>query len=402
MCVVDFSSFLASRMGLIKPSPTLALNAQANALKKAGHDIISLAVGEPDFNTPEHVVKAAIHALQSGDTKYTPVGGTAALKDAVIEKFRRDNQVLFTPAEVMASCGGKQILYQALHGLLNPLDEVLIPVPYWVSYPDMVRLAAAQPVFVVPKDKRTLSLTCEDLQAAYTPRCKVLILNTPSNPSSRVIAPEELKKIATWAIEKKLFIISDEIYEKLVYAPCSPWSMTSLFKDLKELRAQTLIAHGVAKTYSMTGWRIGYCAGPAWLIQAMSTLQGAITSNPTSFAQAGAVAALTGPQDVIETMCGVFFKRRQLLLSLIADIPGVYCVPIEGAFYGFIHVQNILDAGRCGATDQAMSQYLLTQHGVAVVPGTEFGMPGYIRVSFAMHESDIERAIMRLKTAFSK
>jgi len=392
-------SILAQRTALIKPSPTLALAAKAKALKSAGQDVVAFAAGEPDFATPEHIRRAAEQAIEAGDTKYTAVAGTPAMKNAIIEKFRRDQKITLTPGEVMASCGGKHILYNAISCLVDPSDEVLIPAPYWVSYPDMVVLAGGKPVFVQSSDRENLAVTAADLERHITPRTKLVILNSPNNPSGSGIEAAEMKRIAQLVCDRKLFLISDEIYEKLVFGSFIFTSMLDLVNELPQLRERLMIAHGVAKTYSMTGWRIGYAAGPKPLIDAMSALQGASTSNPTSFAQAGAVAALTGPQDAVETMRQAFEKRGKLMCEMLRDIKGVRCAMPRGAFYAFPDFSELLGVGRIAQNDGELGAFLLDKHAIAVVPGGEFGAPGRLRLSFATAEAEIEKGLTRMKKA---
>jgi aspartate aminotransferase len=392
-------ALLAKRNQLIKPSPTLAISAKAKALKEAGNDVVSFGAGEPDFDTPHHIKEAAEQALEKGDTKYTAVAGTPQMKQAIIQKFERDQKTKFAANEVMISCGGKHTLFNTLMALVDPGDEVLIPVPYWVSYPDMVRLAGGTAVFVQPKDETTWSVTIDDIARAMTPKTKAIIVNSPNNPTGSAYDKETLEGIVRLAIERNVFVISDEIYEKLVYGGFRFTSMLDFVPQYPKLKEQLLVAHGVAKTYSMTGWRIGYCAGPAWLVEAMAALQGASTSNPTSFAQAGAIAALSGPQDSVETMRVAFEKRARLIVDMLRDIPGVHCAEARGAFYAFPNVQKVLERGTFGKTDGELTDYLLTKHNVAVVPGTEFGAPGHLRLSFATGEEQIKKGVARIKAA---
>lgn len=392
-------SILAQRTALIKPSPTLALSAKAKALKAAGQDVVSFAAGEPDFATPEHIRRAAEQAIEHGDTKYTAVAGTPAMKNAIIEKFKRDQKLTLTPGEVMASCGGKHILYNAISCLVDPSDEVLIPAPYWVSYPDMVVLAGGKPVFVQPSDRESLAVTAADLERHLTPRTKVLILNSPNNPSGSGIEREEMRRIAQLVCDRKLFVISDEIYEKLVFGTFKFTSMFDLLGEMPQLRDHLLVAHGVAKTYSMTGWRIGYAGGPQPLIEAMSALQGASTSNPTSFAQAGAVAALIGPQDEVEVMRAAFEKRGKLMCDMLNAIRGVQCPMPRGAFYAFPDFSQLLGESKLAQNDGELGNFLLDKHAIAVVPGGEFGAPGHLRLSFATSEAEIEKGLTRMKKA---
>ena len=394
-------TLLAKRNQLIKPSPTLAINAKAKALKEAGNDVVSFGAGEPDFDTPAHIKQAAVKALESGDTKYTAVSGTPAMKQAIIHKFERDQKTKFQPNEVMVSCGGKHTLFNTIFALCDPGDEVIIPVPYWVSYPDMVRLAGGTPVFVQPVDKESWAITASDVEKAITPKTKAIIINSPNNPTGGAYDRQTLEAIVKIALEKNLFIISDEIYEKLVFSNFRFTSLLDFVPAYPKLKDQLLIAHGVAKTYSMTGWRIGYCAGPSWLVDAMAALQGASTSNPTSFAQAGAIAALTGAQDSVETMRQAFEKRARLIVDLLRDIPGVTCAEARGAFYAFPNFQKLLDGGRFGKNDAELTDYLLTKHNLAVVPGAEFGAPGHLRLSFAISDEQIKKGVQRMKAALA-
>lgn len=391
-------AMLAARTHLVKPSPTLAISAKAKALKAAGKDVLAFAAGEPDFDTPEHIKQAAITALQQGDTKYTAAAGTPAMKNAIITKFQRDNGVTFAANEVIASVGGKHILFNAIMSLINPGDEVLIPVPYWVSYPDMVRIAGGTPVFVTPADKVNFEVTAAELAAHITPRTKLLIINSPNNPSGSGIERAEFERIAELAHDRGLFVISDEIYEKLTFN-FQFTSFVEFFSRWPGLRDRTLIAHGVAKTYSMTGWRIGFAGGPAWLIEAMSALQGASTSNPTSFAQAGAVVALTGPQDSVETMRVAFARRAELITRLLNEIPGVQCAMPRGAFYAFPDITNALTRLGRFQSDSDFSAWLLDEHLLAVIPGGEFGVANRLRLSFAVSDAVIEKGLQRLRKA---
>lgn len=394
---MSHSSLLASRLSLIAPSPTLAISARAKALAAAGHDVVSFAAGEPDFETPAHIVEATRQALERGETKYTSVLGTPALRQAVIDKFQRDAGFTYAMAQVMVACGGKQILLNALQSLVNAGDEVLIPVPYWVSYPDMVRLCGGTPVFVKPAPGHLpdhLTVTAQDLAQAITPRTKVIILNQPNNPAGYVMTSEALKAIAELAVHHGLLLISDEIYEKLVYGGRVFTSMASFLNDMPALSDHLLIAHGVAKAYSMTGFRVGFCAGPAWLIEGMAKVQGASTSHPTSFAQAGAAAALNAPQACVETMRQAFEARGHLMFDLLSQIPGVQCTQPQGAFYMFINIEACLT--RLGVSEAELCRQLLESHFVAVVPGSEFGMAGYLRLSFALGEAKIREGAARL------
>ncbi|HEY3278413.1 MAG TPA: pyridoxal phosphate-dependent aminotransferase [Syntrophorhabdaceae bacterium] len=390
---------LSQRAQALKPSPTLAISAKEKALKAQGIDIAGFGAGEPDFDTPEHIKKAAIDAIHAGFTKYTPVAGIDPLKDAIIEKFKKDNGLEYKREEVIVSCGGKHSLYNLFQAILGDGDEVLIPAPYWVSYPPMVELAGAKPVIVETYEEEDYQITASMLRKHVTDRTKAIVLNYPSNPAGSIYTLKNLEEIGKLAVEKDFYIISDEIYEKLAYDEYVHKSIASLDRSFKE---RTIIAHGVSKTYSMTGWRIGFAAGPKDIISAMSNIQSQSTSNPTSIAQKAAVAALTGPQESIAMMLEQFKKRRDFLVTGFAGIPGVTCYNPKGAFYVFPNFSAILGRSYKGTkieNSTALTALLLEEFHTAVVPGIEFGKEGHLRLSFATSMEIIEKGFDRIRKA---
>ncbi|MHB8109669.1 MAG: pyridoxal phosphate-dependent aminotransferase [Syntrophorhabdaceae bacterium] len=389
---------LSKRAASLKPSPTLAISAKEKTLKAQGIDIAGFGAGEPDFNTPDHIKEAAIQAIHDNFTRYTPVAGIDPLKDAIIEKFRRDNGLDFKREEVLVSCGGKHSLYNLFQAMFQEGDEVIVPAPFWVSYPPMIELAGGTPVIVETAEEDDYQVTAELLKKYLTPRTKAIILNYPSNPVGSVFYRENLEAIGKLAVERNFFLISDEIYEKLVYNynHVSIASMDPAFKD------RTIICHGVSKTYAMTGWRIGYSAGPAPIIKAMANIQSQSTSNPTSIAQMAAVAALNGPQDFISTMVAEFRKRKDFLVKSFTEIPGVTCYDPKGAFYVFPNFNVVLGKkykDRIVDTSTTFTEILLDEFHTAVVPGVEFGKEGYLRLSFATSMDVIEKGVDRIKKA---
>lgn len=390
---------LAKRMAQIKPSPTLAVDAKAKAMKAQGIDVVGFGAGEPDFDTPDHIKDAAIKALKDGFTKYTPAGGTEELKIAVCEKLKKDNNLDYQPGEILISCGAKHSLYNIFQAILDDGDEVIIPAPYWVSYPDMVYLAGATPVIVSAPEKNGFKITPEQLAAAITPKTKVLVLNSPSNPTGASYTKDELKKIARVLVDTNVMVISDEIYEKIVYDKFEFFSIATVEPELKN---QIIIVNGVSKTYSMTGWRIGYAAGPSNIIKGMTNIQSQSTSNPTSMAQKGALAALKGPQDFITTMVTAFDKRRTYMVERLNKIPGVSCFKPTGAFYTFPNVSGLFGkkSGKHTITDSnSFATYLLESVNVAVVAGGGFGADNNIRLSYATSFENIEKGLDRIQKA---
>lgn len=390
---------LSGRAHALKPSPTLAINAKEKALRAQGLDIAGFGAGEPDFDTPQHIKNAAIDAINKGFTKYTPVAGIEPLKDAIIEKFKNDNGLTFKREEVIVSCGGKHGLYNLFQALFQEGDEVIIPTPYWVSYPPMVELTGARPIIVDTREEDDYQVTGDLIKRYITSRTKGIVLNYPSNPVGSVYTVENLAQIGKLAVEHNLYIVSDEMYEKLVYDGYKHTSIASIDNTFKE---RTIISNGVSKAYSMTGWRIGYTAGPKEIISAMSNIQSQSTSNPTSISQYAALAALTGPQDFIVTMVGEFQKRRDYLVRELTSIPGVTCYNPRGAFYVFPNFNAVLGKkfkDRAIDTSAALTELLLEEFHTAVVPGAEFGKEGYLRLSFATSMEVIRKGIERIQNA---
>ena len=390
---------LAQRMANIKPSPTLAVDAKAKAMKAQGIDVVGFGVGEPDFDTPENIKQAAIHALKAGFTKYTPAGGTDELKAAVCEKFRRDNGLEYGPAEILISCGAKHSLYNIFQALLDDGDEVIIPAPFWVSYPDMAYLAGGVPVFIYTTEQSGFKITPGQLKKAITPKTKMLILNSPSNPTGASYSRDDLAGLAQVLLGTDIIVVSDEIYEKLVY---DGFFSTSIVSVEPRLKAQTIIVNGVSKTYSMTGWRIGYAAGPADAIKAMANIQSQSTSNPTSFAQKGALEAMQGPQGFIEEMVAEFDRRRIYMVKRLNGIAEFSCLTPNGAFYAFPNVSGVYGRSAEGMAinnSNDFAAYLLEKAGVAVVAGGAFGADNNMRLSYATSMGNIEKGIDRIEKA---
>jgi aspartate aminotransferase len=390
---------LSKRAASLKPSPTLAISAKEKDLKAQGIDIAGFGAGEPDFDTPEHIKKAAIDAINGGFTKYTPAAGMEQLKDAVIEKFKRDNGLEYKRDEIIISCGGKHSLFNLFQSLFGEGDEVLIPAPYWVSYPPMVELAGATPVIMDTSEKEDYQITEAMLRKYITLRTKAIILNYPSNPVGSVYYRENLELIGKYAAEHNFFIVSDEIYEKLVYDDYKHVSIVSMDKAFRD---RTIVCHGVSKTYAMTGWRIGFAAGPKDIIQAMSNIQSQSTSNPTSISQMASIAALNGPQDCIASMVSEFKKRKDFLVEGFRSIDGVTCYDPRGAFYVFPNFSAFMKKrykGRPVKTSAGLTEILLEEFHTAVVPGIEFGKEGYLRLSFATSMEIIQKGLDRIKKA---
>jgi aspartate aminotransferase len=386
---------LSARLKVVKPSATFAMAAEAAALRQQGRDIVDLSVGEPDFDTPEHVKAAARDALARGLTKYTPIGGIDALKDAVVEKLRRDNGLAYTRAEVMASCGGKHSLYTAFQALFDDGDEVILPSPYWVSYPDMLMLAGAVPRIVETTPEQGFRMSPAQLEAAIGPRTIALILNSPSNPTGAAYTADQTRALGEVALRRGLTVITDDIYERLTAEP-----VLHLGTMVPALRPQLVVINSLSKTYAMTGWRIGYTAAPVELIRAMTTLQGQSTTNPTSIAQAAAAAALTGPQDSVDTMAREFATRKDLVVALLQAMPGVRTTVPQGAFYVFPDISSFFGRrGPDGPITSAgeLATYLLRHVGVAAVPGEGFGAPAHIRFSYAASRTLLEEGLGRVR-----
>ena len=394
-------SLIAERLSRIKPSPTIAVTNKAKELKAAGKDVIGLGAGEPDFDTPDFVKEAAKKAIDAGDTKYTAVDGTNELKDAIIAKFKRDNNLKYERNQITVGTGGKQVLYNALMASLNPGDEVIIPAPFWVSYPDMVMLAEGTPVPVACKEENNFKLQPEELEAAITPRTKWLILNSPSNPTGGAYSRKEMKALTNVLLKHPhVYIMTDDMYEHLVYDDfefCTPAEVEPKLYD------RTLTCNGVSKSYAMTGWRIGYAGGPAALIKAMGIIQSQSTSNPNSIAQAAAVAALNGDQSFLAPRNESFKKRRDMVVDMLNDAEGITCLKPEGAFYVFPSCEGCIGKttpdGKLIETDEDFVTYLLESEGVACVQGDAFGLSPYFRISYATSEEALKEACTRIQRA---
>jgi aspartate aminotransferase len=378
---------LAARVGEVPPSITLAIAAKAKAMKAEGIDVCSLSTGEPDFDTPEHIKEAAKQALDAGKTKYGPVAGEPQLKAAIARKLRDDNNLNYQPENIIVTNGGKHSLYNLMMALIEPGDEVIIPAPYWLSYPEMVKLASGKPVIVRTDASTGYKITPEQLSAAITPKTKLFVLNTPSNPTGMVYTPAEIKALAQVIVDRDILVVSDEIYEKIIYDGAQHVSIGSLGKEIFD---RTIISSGFAKAYSMTGWRIGYLAGPVELIKATSTIQGHSTSNVCTFAQYGAIAALESSQESVEKMRLAFADRREVIFELLDAIPGISCIKPDGAFYMFVNIS------KTGMTSLQFCDAFLEQHQVAVIPGIAFGADDHIRLSYATDLGTIKKAVERL------
>jgi aspartate aminotransferase len=383
---------LADRVSALTPSSTLAITAKAKEMKAKGIDVIGLGAGEPDFNTPEHILKAATESMHAGQTKYTPSGGLPALKEAIIRKFKQDQGLDYTSSEIIVTSGAKHALYTLFQVLLNEGDEVIIPIPYWVSYPEQVKLAGGVPVFIEGKEEQHFKITPEQLKEAITERTKAVIINSPSNPTGMLYSEEELRAIGEVCIEKGVLIVSDEIYEKLIYGGAKHVSIAQLSSELKD---QTIIINGVSKSHSMTGWRIGYAAGNQQIIKAMTDLASHSTSNPTTTAQFASIAAYEGTQEPVEEMRQAFEERLNIIYDQLVAIPGFSCVKPQGAFYLFPNVKKAAEwTGYANVDDFAKA--LLEEAKVAVIPGSGFGAPDNIRLSYATSLQLLEKAIQRI------
>jgi len=392
-------SILSSRARALKPSPTLAINAKAKSMQAQGIHVISFGAGEPDFDTPDNIKRAAVKAIEEGFTKYTAVGGTDELKDAILHKFKRDNGLTYKRSQVIASSGGKHSFYNLTQALLEGGDEVVVPSPFWVSYPPMVALTGATPVIVETREENDFKMTPPDLEKAITPRTKALIINSPSNPTGSTYTKEELEKISQIALAHNVFVISDEIYEKIVYDGFQFTSIASLGEEIKK---RTMIVHGVAKTYAMTGWRIGYAAGPEEIIAAMSNIQSQSTSNPNSIAQKATIEALVGPQEAVAKMVAAFLERRNYIVDRLNELPDVSCYKPAGAFYVFPNFSSYYGRSYQGkriSNSTQLADFFLDVARVAVVPGVEFGADPFERLSFATSMEDIQEGLDRIEEA---
>jgi aspartate aminotransferase len=392
---VTVSTQLSDRVLEVKPSPTLAVTAKANELKAAGQDIIGLGAGEPDFDTPDFIKEAAIKAIRDGFTKYTPVGGTPGLKKAVIAKFERENGLKYTPRQILVSCGAKHSIYNVIQAAINKGDEVLIPAPYWVSYPDMVLLAEARPVIIDAPVEQRFKITPAQLAAAITPRTRMFIMNSPSNPTGIAYTRSELAALGD-VLRKhpQVLIITDDIYEHILWTG-EPFS--NLVMVCPDLYDRTVVINGVSKAYAMTGWRIGYCGGPADLIDAMTNIQSQSTSNPTSIAQVAAQAALEGDQGCIQPMVKAFKERHEYVYNTLKAMPGVEVLPADGTFYSFPNFGAAMR--KLGLENDLQLSERLLNAGVALVPGSAFGSDGCVRISFATSMGNLEKALARIAQA---
>ena len=390
---------LSKRVQTIKPSPTLAVSARAARLKSEGKDIIGLGAGEPDFDTPQHIKDAAINAINRGFTKYTAVGGIPSLKNAIINKFKRDNDFDYTTKQILVSCGGKQSFFNLALAVINPGDEVIIPSPYWVSYPDIVLIAEGKPITIEAGIEQSFKITAAQLERAITPKTRMFVINSPSNPSGGVYALDELKALGE-VLRKhpQILIATDDMYEHILL---SGGEFVNILNACPDLYSRTMVLNGVSKAYAMTGWRIGYCGGPEHIITAMENIQSQSTSNPTSISQVAAETAINGDQLCIEPMLTAFKERNLFVTDTLNAIPGVKCLLSDGAFYTFadtrqaietLHTRKVLK----DRNDISFSEYLLEQGGVAVVPGSAFGSEGYIRLSFATSMENIKKALERI------
>ncbi len=388
---------LSDRVNAVKPSPTLAITARAAELRAAGEDIIGLGAGEPDFDTPEPVKAAAVQALADGFTKYTAVDGTPGLKQAVIDKFKNDNGFDYQMNQILVSCGGKQSFFNLAQALINPGDEVIIPAPYWVSYPDMVLLASGKPVIVETTQQQHFKITPEQLDSAITDKTRLFVINSPSNPTGLAYSQAELQALgAVLRDYPDIVIATDDMYEHIVWHKGSFINILNANPDLYE---RTLVLNGVSKAYAMTGWRIGYAAGPAPIIAAMRKIQSQSTSNPTSIAQVAAQAALSGDQSCIEKMLVEFKKRHDYVVATLGGINGIDCLSTDGTFYVFPNVQSVIERLADINNDVEFAEFLIQKAGVAVVPGSAFGCPGHIRISIATSMENLQNALARIGQA---
>jgi aspartate aminotransferase len=386
---------LSARVQAVKPSATLAITARAKELKAAGKDVIGLGAGEPDFDTPDHIKQAAIDAINAGFTKYTAVDGTPELKRAIIAKFQRDNSLDYAPEQILVSCGGKQSFFNLAQAVLDPGDEVVIPAPYWVSYPDMVLLASAAPVLVHAGAEQHFKITPNQLRAAMTDKTRLVVINSPSNPTGMAYSADELEGLGEVLRDfPKALIATDDMYEHILWPDRHPF--VNIVMACPDLLPRTVVLNGVSKAYSMTGWRIGYAGGPESVIKAMKKVQSQSTSNPTSISQVAAQAALDGPQECIGEMLSAFKHRHDLVVERLNQIPGIECLPTDGTFYVFPKVQGLIEQLDGVRDDLELAEYLIEQAGVALVPGSAFGSPGYARISIATSQQNLEKALDRL------
>jgi len=388
---------LSARVQAVKPSATLAITARAKALRAEGKDVIGLGAGEPDFDTPDHIKEAAIRAIQDGFTKYTAVDGTPSLKQAVIDKFERENGLTYTQDQILVSCGGKQSFYNLAQAILDPGDEVVIPAPYWVSYPDMALLAGGAPVLVHAGAEQRFKVTPAQLKAAMTDQTRLVVINSPSNPTGMAYSADELAALGAVLRDfPRTVIATDDMYEHIRW---SDEPFVNILNVCPDLAPRTLVLNGVSKAYSMTGWRIGYAGGPAEVIKAMKKVQSQSTSNPTSISQVAAEAALNGPQDCIRVMGAAFKERHDYVVERLNQIPGIECLPTDGTFYVFPRVQGMIEQMAGVNNDLELAEVLIERAGVALVPGSAFGLGGHVRISIATSRQNLEKALDRLQAA---
>jgi len=386
---------LSARVQAVKPSPTLAVTARAAEMRAAGKDVIGLGAGEPDFDTPDHIKEAAIKAIQDGFTKYTAVDGTPGLKRAIIAKFKRDNGLEYEPNQILVSCGGKQSFYNLAQAILDPGDEVIIPVPYWVSYPDMSILAGGVPAFATGTAEQNFKIKASQLAAAITEKTKLVVINSPSNPTGIAYSADELAELGQVLLQHpRIVVATDDMYEHIRW---SNEPFVNILNACPALAERTLVLNGVSKAYSMTGWRIGYAGGPENVIKAMKKIQSQSTSNPTSISQVAAQAALEGPQECIQEMVVAFKERHDYVLDRLNMIPGIECLPSDGTFYLFPSVRNALERVQGVNNDVELSEYLIEHAGVALVPGSAFGLAGHVRLSIATSMDNLRNALDRLE-----
>ena len=388
---------VAKKMSTLSPSLTLAISAKAKAMKAAGESVVSFGVGEPDFNTPENIIQAAKTALDNGQTKYTPSSGLLSLRKAICEKFKKDNGLDYEPSQVIVSNGAKHSIFNACYAVLDEGDEVIIPAPYWLTYPEVVKVCGGEPVYINCTKESKFKFTAEQLKAAITPKTKMLIFNSPSNPTGAVYTEEEVRAIAKVCEEAEIFVLSDEIYEKLCYNGVKPFSIAACSEKMKDL---TITVNGVSKTYAMTGWRIGYLAAPKDVAKAIDSFQSHATSNACSISQAATLEALSSSEEEINAMVEVFDKRRAKLLALIKEIDGVTAVEPDGAFYVMLVVDGLYGKsynGKVITNSMEFADALLDAEKVATIPGVSFGADDCLRLSYALSEEDIEEGLARIK-----
>ncbi|NOQ35437.1 MAG: aminotransferase class I/II-fold pyridoxal phosphate-dependent enzyme [Methylococcaceae bacterium] len=388
---------LSNRVNAVKPSPTLAITARAAQMRAEGKDIIGLGAGEPDFDTPENIKTAGINAIESGFTKYTAVAGIASLKQAIITKFKQDNGFDYEDNQILVSCGGKQSFFNLAQAILNPQDEVIIPAPYWVSYPDMVLLASANPVITRTTQQKNFKITPAQLRGAMTDKTRLFVLNSPSNQTGVAYTMEELKALGDVLLDfPNVIVATDDMYEHILWEKDS---FVNILNACPALYGRTMVLNGVSKAYSMTGWRIGYAAGPVEIIKAMSKIQSQSTSNPTSISQVAAEEALRGDQSCIDTMMVEFKKRHDFVVAELNKIVGIDCLTTDGTFYVFPNIEKVIEKLDGIKNDLDFAEYLIEKAGVAIVPGSAFGCAGHMRISIATSMENLEKAVARIKAA---